>query len=409
MSLPGDISFNNFTVGNIDLTDANKINFNYLNVYEDILRPVFLAEVEVLDFNDILGQQMISGKEPVSLGFSVPGSSDINFNFSLINNKNLDDKTQQNSGSMKYKTYNLRMASNDVLKNNSHLLAKSFNQPTYQTVQQALKTISDVNINIPDPTQGNQRLIANYEKVYDFLSKIHNRHVSQQYKSSLYTIFASRDSGVESRTFCTFEYLMNQSSVFDFKQDNTIGTRTTTESDAMNNILWLKVPDLFNTPTTWSSSSNKNSYNILVGKNAKTVIPATPYKIPLGENITGSTLSGPNSSTTPPIRFTHVDPSLDTSSTGISSAKVDRANFIRELSQNSVKFEINGNPNISVGQIITLNIPKKADGMHTDNESQMNDKILITKIRHKIMPLSVKPRYTMIVEGIKASYFETGA
>ena len=38
------------------------------------------------------------------------------------------------------------MASNDVLKNNSHLLAKSFNQPTYQTVQQALKTISDVKI-----------------------------------------------------------------------------------------------------------------------------------------------------------------------------------------------------------------------------------------------------------------------
>lgn len=409
MSVPGDIQFNQFSLGDIDLTDTSKVNFNYVNIYEDILRPVFMAEVEVLDFNDTLGEHMISGKEPVNMSFSVPGMDSASFDLSLIQNKNLDDKTQQNSGSMKYKTYNLRMASKDILKNHSHLLAKSFNQPTHQTVQQALQHISDAQINVPDPTKGNQRLISNYEKVYDFLNKIHNRHVSEKYKSSLYTTFASRNGGQESRTFCTFEHLMNQESMFNFKQDNTIGGRTLTESDGINNMLWAKVPDSFNTPASWASPSNKNSYNVLVGKNANTIMQASPYQIPLGQNITKSTLTEPNTSQYPPIRFTHVDPSLDKDATGITSAKVDRANFVRELSQNSIKFEVNGNPNISVGQIVTLNIPKKADGSQDDGENQMNDKVLITKIRHKIMPLSVKPRYTMIVEAVKASFYKSGA
>lgn len=406
MAVPGDIAFNTFTIGSLDLLNPAQATFNYLDIYEDILRPIFVAEVEVLDYNDVLGTYMINGKEDVNLSFNVPGADSVNFAFSLMQNKHLDDKTQQNSGSLKYKTYKLRMVSKDILNNQSTHLAKSFNQPTHLTVQQSLQTISNAQINVPDPTKGNQRLVANYTKVYDFLNSIHDRHVSSQYNSSLYTLFAARNGGTENRTFCTFEYLMNQSSVFNFKQDPSIGTRTTTESDSMNNMLWFKAPDSFNTPVVYNAPSNKHVYNALVGKSSSTNVPASSINNPLGQSITDSLISEPNSSKTPPKRSTHVDASLDVSATGIATAKVNRANFIKDLSQNSAKFEINGNPNISVGQVVTLNIPKKADADQSSGENQMNDKVLITKIRHKIMPASVKPRYTMIVEAIKAGFYQ---
>ena len=359
MSNPGDIQFTSFTVGNLNLLDPSQATVNYLDIYEDILRPVFIAECEVLDYNDALGTNMINGKETVNLGFTVEGAETVTLSFSLMQNKHLDDKTHQNSGSMKYKTYKLRMVSQDMLNNQSTHLAKSFNnQPTHVTVQQALQTITKAQVNTPDPCKGNQRLISNYEKVYDFLGKIHDRHVSAQYKSSLYTLFASRNSGQEARTFCTFEYLMNQGSVFNFTQDPTAGGQTTTYANGMNNMLWFKAPDSFNTPVVYHAPSNKNVYNILVGKNSTTNVPTSPINNPLGQDSTSSVATNANQSKTPPRRGTHVDPSLDTSTTNIAQSKVDRANFIKDLAQNSAKFEIMGNPNISVGQVVTLNIPK---------------------------------------------------
>jgi hypothetical protein len=327
-----------------------------------------------------------------------------------MQNKHLDDKTSQLSGSMKYKTYKLRMISDDLLKNVSTHLAKSFKQPTHQTVKDALQTITSAQVQVPDPCKGEQRLIANHEPVYDFLAKIHDRHVSEKYKSSLYTLFASRNGGQENRTFCTFEYLMDQSSVFNFKQDNTIGGRTTTESDGMNNIIWLKVPDSFNTPISYAAPTKKTTYSPDHGISKVTNKPAddgSQYK-KLGEAITGSYIDKTKSDTNP-IRNTHVSPTNDEKTTNISDAKVDRANFLKDLAQNAVKFEINGNPNIAVGNIVTLNIPKKADADQSEGEKQMNDKVLIVRLRHKIGPLTAKPRYTMVVEAIKAGFYESGA
>ena len=252
-AIPGDISIDTFTIGGLDLTDPSQATFNTLDIYEDILNPVFTAEVEVLDYNDVLGTNKLDGSQEVNLSFSVEGAGSCTFKFALLDNKNLDDGTFEKSGAMKHKTYKLKMISKDALKNQSTHLAKSFNQPTHQTVQDALKTITDAQVNCPDTCKGNHRLIAHHEKVYDFLIGIHGRHVSQQHESSLYTLFAGRNGSQENRTFCTFEYLMSQGSVFDLKQDNTIGGRTTTESDAMNNMLWLHVPDSFNTAVTYAS------------------------------------------------------------------------------------------------------------------------------------------------------------
>lgn len=408
MVVPGDISIDSFTIGGLDLTDPSQATFNYLDIYEDILSPVFTAEVEVLDYNDVLGTYKLDGSQEVNLSFSVPGAQSCNFKFALLNNKGLDDKTLKNSGSMKHKTYKLRMVSKDLLKNQSNRLAKSFNQPTHQTVKDAWQTITDAQINCPDECKGQQRLISNNEKVYDFLHNIHGRHVSQKYQSSLYTLFAGRNGSQENRTFCTFEYLMSQGSVFDFKQDNTIGGRTTTESDGMNNMLWLHVPDSFYTPATYNAASNKHVYDYGgSGKSVLKKVGATSSSgVILGNSLTSNSISDVNSSSNPPLR-TYLNNQINqTTRTNIDDANTKRADYLKEIAQNSAKFEINGNPNISVGNIVTLKIPKKADADQDSGETQMNDKVLITKLRHRIKPAGTRPRYTMIVEAIKGGSYQ---
>lgn len=406
-AVPGDISIDTFTIGGLDLTDPSQATFNTLDIYEDILNPVFTAEVEVLDYNDVLGTYKLDGSQEVNLSFSVPGAQSCTFKFALLANKNLDDKTFEKSGSMKHKTYKLRMVSKDVLKNQSNHLVKSFDQPTHQTVQDALKTITDAQINCPDECKGNQRLIAHHERVYDFLKNIHGRHVSQKYQSSLYTLFAGRNGSQENRTFCTFEYLMTQGSVFDFKQDNTIGGRTTTESDGMNNMLWLHVPDSFYTPVAYNAGSSKAVYDMATGKSKVTQEQATSNPgTTLGKSLSASYIDDVNSSKNLPFTPYHNDQFNQTSRSDIDKANVKRKDYLKEIAQNSAKFEVNGNPNISVGKVVTMNIPKKTDADQESGETQMNNKVLITKLRHRIKPAGTRPRYTMVVEAIKGGSYQ---
>ena len=109
------------------------------------------------------------------------------------------------------------------------------------------------------------------------------------------------------------------------------------------------------------------------------------------------------------MRGNTVHPDNDPVETGIADAKVARANYIKDLMQNSIQFEINGNPFITVGQVVALGIPKKAWTEWDEGEQQINDKVLITKIRHKINPIGTSPRYTMVIEAIKAAYYQSGA
>ena len=407
-AVAGSVEFKTFTVGGMDLNDPKIAKKLEVNIYYDILKPVVLADVKVLDENDSLGTFNISGKEDVKIQFGVPGGQEeINLKLKLFQNKNLEDDTNVNKGAMKHKTYDFRMVSPELLTNQSKRLQKSFKQNTDKTVKDAIKHISDKEVNTPDGTKGEQRIIANYERVFDFLRNINERHVSQQNKSSLYTLFPTYENGTEKYTFATFEHLMKQGSKFDFKQDNTVGARTTTDGDQMKNLLWVNVPQSFNTPVRANSDSNRNTYNSHTGKWQGKNNEEKQYNV-LGQPVFKNEPENQPNKQRPP-RDTLIDPSNDKKKTDISDAKIDRAKFLAHLTQNTMKFEIHGNPAIKVGDVISLNIPKKADADQESGEKQMNDKVLIVRIRHKIKPLGVAPQYTMIIEAVKAAFKEGGA
>jgi hypothetical protein len=90
-------------------------------------------------------------------------------------------------------------------------------------------------------------------------------------------------------------------------------------------------------------------------------------------------------------------------------AKTKRAEFLSHLAQNSAELEIPGNPDITLGSMITLQIPKKVDaGLGGGNEMQFNDKVLVVGVRHRIKPAGKTPRYTQVLKVVKASFSQGG-
>ena len=408
MANPGDISINTLTVGNLNLLNPSAAKYLEINIYEDLINPLLLGTIDVLDENDAIGSYQINGKETVNFGFSVDGCNDKpNLTFNLFKNKNLDDKSSSQSGAMKHKTYTLQIVSPEIIKNESNYIQKSFNDSTSNIVKKSLETISNRTIELPDQTKGQQRLIAQSEKVFAFLNKIKHRHVSQKYKSSSYMLFSSRNNGKETFKFCTLEYLMDQPSKMTFRQTNTSGNKTTSYADGMYDLIWVEAPDSFNSATRNASATNRSTYNMHTGVQQSYDKKNDSKYVVLGSNTVSSTeLSTINNvpKFQKPIRTNIIDPNNDISKTNVAQAHADKAGFMAHITQNTIKFAIHGNPDIKVGDVVTLDIPKKSDVDGELGETQMNDKVLIVRLRHKIGKITDSPRYTMIIEAVKAAY-----
>jgi hypothetical protein len=414
---PGDIEFKTFSIktqkGNLDLLDSKKAKKLEFNVYYDILSPVVAADIEVLDENDALGTYNITAHQDVNIKFTVPGGETVSLTLETFDNADLSDNTAENKGAMKHKTYTIKMIGKEINKNVSSHIQKCEdpNTPSSTIVKNAMKEISDKEVDTPDPTIPHY-IPMNAQTVFRFIERIREQHVSQQYKSSAYVLFPTYEGGTEKYKFCTFEYLMTQGSKFEFKQDNTVGSRTTTDGDQMHNLIWIDVPSSFNSAELAKSAKAMNNYNIQTGKQNtidpqkqefKTLGTYDSWRAQLNE------IDNQDKNTKPKVgadggSVGYINVAMDKNKTQLAQAQAARARFLALLAQNTVKFEIHGNPAIKIGDVVTLKIPKKADAGQDDGETQINDKVLIVRIRHRILPEGNKPRYTMIVEAVKAGY-----
>ena len=89
-------------------------------------------------------------------------------------------------------------------------------------------------------------------------------------------------------------------------------------------------------------------------------------------------------------------------------AKRKRAQAISHLMNDCARIEIPGNPKIILGSVVELDIPKKTDNNQFGGEGQFNKKALVVAIRHKIKPAGQSPRYTMVLELVKAGMEKGG-
>lgn len=410
MAKAGDIQFTTLKIGGIDV--LNDVKFMGMNIYEDILSPITKAEVKIVDDNDTLGRNKINGKEDVEISFTTPKSSEkATYKLKLFKNADMNDGSVRSEGAMHSKSYIFKMVSPEMLTAQANYVQKSYNEQTSGIVKDIVKNYwkSDKEVDTPDETKGKQRYVVHNKHSFDVLKDLHGRHVSNKYESSAYVLFPTRENGKEKYKFCTFEHLMDQQEAvpYELTQDNTVGAFSTTEAKEYKNMLWCNVPESFNTLTRWSSASNRATYNTATGKMESKASKPTQFK-KLGDDVYKN---GPWEQTPEADRgnqSTIISPDNDKQKTYIADAKVKKAEFLAHLAQNYIEFEIPGNPAIKLGSVIKINIPKKSVAEQPSGETQMNDKVLVVAIRHKIKPPGSTPMYTMVVRAVKAAFKEGG-
>ena len=405
----GDININSFRVGNIDLSDPQNAVLIGFNVYEDILSPFGpVAEARVLDHTDQLGKNDFNGSEKVEISFSTgTGGQSRTFNFKLSANKNLNDGSVDKSGSGHAKQYNLRMVSEEMVKAQQKHVQKTFNnKPAGDAVKDIVKSFSDKDVETEETKK--QRLQFDREHPIDALKKVYGRSVSTQNKSSLFMLYQTGDGGQQKYRYETWEKAFQRSSNLKFKQNFTIAAKTPNEQEQNENLLWFKVSDSFKSVTRGMSKTSQTTYNRETGVAHRVKQdPEDNFKVAGNPVYKASKSDSDKPDTKPPVYHMN-SPSNEKSDHGLGKAKANRAAFLSHLAQNSAEFECIGNPEMTVGKIIDLDIPNKSQDGSGANEKQFSGKALVVAVRHKIKPLGQTPRYTCVVRVVKAAYDQGG-
>jgi len=413
----GDIKLNTLKVGDVDLLNFNQASYSSFEIFENILNPYgAVASINVVDHSDAMGKnpQTMNGSfdKDVEIKFSSAQGSgeEVAFKFKMLQNKNLQDGSVTNEGSGHNKQYEIRCCSPEMLSAQGNYMQKNYKTQTSKMVEDIYKEgmKTKKSFEIKDQTKGQIKYNFNRQHPADAYKSIEQLHVSEQNKSSLYVTFERSEGGNQKWIFTTFEQLFQEGPVATLKQSTTLSGSQATMDDKMNSIRAVNIPDSFYTPSRPLTKTSRTSYNVVTGVQGTQNAEETQFKYADSNPTFRRVTNASNDKNTQPPSQTVIDPANDKEKTGIAKAKADRVAFLAHLTQNYGKIEIIGNPKIKLGNMINLEIFKKADKPSGSGESQFNGKALVVSIRHIIRPLGQNPRYLMELGLVKASYKEGG-
>lgn len=401
----GDIEINKFTVDSVDLNDPNTIGLVGFNIYEDLFQPLgSYGEVRLVDYKDVLGEYNITGKENIELQFKLSDidSNSLNYKFKLFQNKNLDDGSLTATGSMHNKQYTLRFVSKPYIESSKNRVNKSFNEPTSSAVEKIAKENFKVDkIEIKTTTKSISK-IAHKELPLKVIRDFDNLHVGTN-GESLFYLFETSDGENRKHVFDSMENMMKQSPVVKLKQTTLLSNGISKDDDRQNSILWFRSNN-FDSSTRFMADNTQVTYNPATGRTRD------PRRTDSKPKVAGNYIFGEKESNSPVKTPEHhlYNPFNEKNKNEVAIMKEKKAKYLSHITQNYADLEIPGNPKITLGSMIEIDIPKKS---YTDNEKgekQFNGKSLVVGIRHKIKPLGQTPRYTMILRIIKGGFEEGG-
>lgn len=410
-AVAGSYNFSTFKIGDTDLTSSG-LQIVSCNIYESCVDHHTYADVTVFDPDDTLGKNMFSGDEKVEIGLEIPGGGgNANFKFAML--KNTDMRHQ---GALKAKTYCFHMCSPELLKGQATSVTKSWNKQSHEIVKDIVKDywMSDKEVEVEE-TAVKTKFNGNGKPPHIVLDNLKNRHVSQNSKSSAYTLFETRDDGGEQKfKFVTFEKLMKQkgSSGQTYKHNPVMGQKSSETGDDMWNIIELNLPQTFNTLPRWSSASNESTYCTASGKQQSKEIKYKDKEKEftyLGESPIRKAEWDDVEKKKKPWRHTVIDKANDKDKTKISQMRSQKAAYMARLMNDVGTMRIHGNPKIKVGDVIKIEIGKQSNDAQSGDESkQITADVLVVNLRHSFSLPNDRPGpYTMVVEFIKAGYEES--
>jgi hypothetical protein len=411
----GDIKVSSIKVGNMDLVKTGEASIVGFNIYEDILNPYGpVAELRVIDPTDALSKNKINGSFDQEVEIRFSGDDNIlssggggNFKFKMFQNKNLNDQSRNNVGSGHNKQYDIRCVSPEFLNAQGNHIEKSFNGKTSEVVEHVLKEgfKSKRKMDI-GTTKGNRRIVISKMHPLDALKKMNTEHVSEKYQSSTFALFQQGDEqGEHKYVFKTFEELFESQPTVKLKQSTNLNFDSKDQNARQNSIMWFRPSKNFDSgpralDKTEEYTVDLTSHKVVATNSQK----QNKFKFADSQGVYDQS---PSYAKSLPVRYIH-DKANNKDKHTTSEAKTKRAAFLAHLAQNSAELETYYNPNIKLGSMIELDIPKKANSDTQEGEGQFNGKCLVVAIRTKYRISAEPPHCTMVLRVVKASFKRGG-
>ena len=399
----GDITLESMTIVSDRVSlDLSKIFLN-ASIYESIFTPGTVADITVLDTEDLLGEFRLAGDEMLYLSYTIPGTVRGDFVFALDELAELEFV-----GSQKGKKYTLKCVSEEARYGKKEFM-KSYYELCSETINdihtQYLKSQKPLVI---EQTKGPQKVLVDNKPVYEAINLVRKRAVSASNKTSIYVYFENRQNEQQTFNFVSIEQLFRGPSVKKFQQSALNIDYAAREDD---NILAYKIPNQFKSIENIEHGGPRRitTFNFATWGFFREVINTNPTDYETGgpgTNITPSFRNKYHDEKTAKQSFIPVD-IVERPVTNIPEATPDTQAYLAALMQNAMKIKVPGDTLLTAGQVITCEIPnKKGLTGPVDEDPLMTGKFLISRIHHKIGEFGERPRYTCTIECIKGAYEE---
>lgn len=408
----GDVIINSAKIGGLDLINGKAI-LSHADIYENILSEYGpICDIHVIDATDELGKNKINGSynQDIEINYQLAdsnlGGGSCSFKLKPHKNRNLDDRSISNEGSGHSKLYTIRGVSKEYLNSTGNNVQKKYDDQTSNIVKDIVKNNFKSDLQFDgESTKGKRQMTFNNEHPQSVIAKLYKEHVAQGCESSLFALFQQSDgNGNFKYAFKTFEKMFEQSPVVKLKQTTNLNDGKHTDNDKQNSILWFKASDMFFTESRALSKPAETTFNHTTHKIVYRKQQSPKFKSPDGQSVYEGEPSYTNEKN---VRYVH-DKANNKDKHITAVAKTKRESFISHLAQNAAELEVPGNPKITLGSIVELDIPKKVDRGSEAGETQFNGKALVVGIHHKIKPMGQTPRYTMVLRVVKSSYKDGG-
>ena len=381
---------------------AVEAGFLSASIYESIFMPTMVAEFNFRDNDDALfGRLNLSGGEPLDFTFQAPGGEVSAYKFLIHKPADLDPSLAMTS-----RTFRLICASEEAFTAAGGVSSRGYIQKSYvgkpisYNVQDVLKSYLGTKkpLNLED-TKGNQNIIAENEKVWEFIDRIRRRAVSSDSQSSSYVFFENKDGF----NFVTIEKLFSGSVIKTFKQDLTVGTDIMKLTDA--NIIGIELPQLFSAIDRIDRGTMKSRVSHFNFETNE--YPSKDYDTPSAKDKDGGSGSWDNDAFKNkfgryPGRSSVVPYDNRLPVTNIPESTANQLSYSGNLMQSVIKIRVPGDTKLKAGDLVSADIIRaESTTSNQQLDTDISGKLLIASIRHQINPEGERPRYTCSLECLK--------
>lgn len=405
-SNPGEAQIKNLRIGNINLQGDGNVLLT-MSIYESIFVPATICDITIIDVDDNIGRNKFVGGETVLVEFKtdLPGSTIMKLELML---DRVSDTVS--IGDQKGKIYTLNCVSPEAIQAKSNYVMKCYKDMLCSNMikdiaKEYLHTNKEIRL---QNTKGSQVILIPNMNPYHAISLIKKRSVANDNESSVFVFYEAREGTSQIYKFTTIEKLFDKKEnaiIKRFKRDSTLNIKFDSQRD--NNIISYKVNNQADaTSTVRYTSAYSVNYELLTHL----------YTAPKARHIPNPGTTGGKVIISPelmkiidgarhaPLSFI---PSMfgAVPQTHMSSSNPQFLSYISALQQNSIRIRVPGDTNLTAGSLIYCAIPEQQrDPTNSKNEPMLSGTFLISRIHHYIGSAVEEPRYTCIIECIKAGY-----